>query len=234
MIILADKPSWRTSNDIVQYIKHQTHSKKCGHAGTLDPMATGLMILATDDDTKQLHTFVGYDKRYEATIDLSQSTDTRDQEYREFHQSYPLYEWWLLIDWIQRAWPSIDDIKVHIDRLSVNKWYVLPIPPFSAKKINGKKRYDMARSWDQPIIDQSMNIYHINLLEYLPPLIRLSCHVGSGTYIRSIAYRLGMQLQTWWILTSLVRTHVGIFSLDDIKDNNTSSKVSYQIIKNLP
>lgn len=88
MIILANKPSGRTSNDVVQYIKHFTKSKKCGHAGTLDPMATGLMILATDDDTKKLHDLTGKDKSYVATIDLSKQSDTRDMNYREQFTQY--------------------------------------------------------------------------------------------------------------------------------------------------
>lgn len=234
MIILANKPSWRTSNDVVQYIKHQTQSKKCGHAGTLDPMATWLMILATNEDTKLLQTYIGHDKHYEATIDLSQSSDTRDQEYWEFHQSYPLQEWWLEIDWKYIPWPDISTIQWFLHDLYIHKSYTLPIPPFSAKKINGTKRYTMARSWDQPIVEQSMDIYHIDIVDYKPPFIRISCHVWSGTYIRSIAYRLGIQLHTWWILTSLTRTHIGIYWVETIKNNNISSKVPYQIIKNLP
>jgi tRNA pseudouridine55 synthase len=98
MIILANKPKGRTSNDVVQYIKHFTKSKKCGHAGTLDPMATGLMILATDDDTKKLHDLTGKDKSYLATIDLSKVSDTRDMEYREQFTQYEYDDNGLLID----------------------------------------------------------------------------------------------------------------------------------------
>jgi tRNA pseudouridine55 synthase len=88
VLLLANKAPERTSNDVVQYIKYFTKSKKCGHAGTLDPMATGLMILATDDDTKKLHDLTGKDKKYTATIDLSKISDTRDLEYREKFTQY--------------------------------------------------------------------------------------------------------------------------------------------------
>lgn len=230
MIILAYKPTWWTSNDLVQYVKHQLHAKKCGHAGTLDPMATGLMILATDDDTKKLHTLTGCDKTYTATVDLSALSDTRDAQYRDFFEQYPTTQEWLLIHWVQKPWPTKEVIETLLQGLYKDGWYVLPIPPFSAKKVGGKKRYDMARSWDQAIVDQFMSINNIVISSYQAPLLTIQCDVGSWTYIRSIAYWLGQQLWTGWILTALERTSIGNFSLDQIKDIDPNSKIPYQAI----
>ena len=230
MIILANKPKGRTSNDVVQYIKHFTKSKKCGHAGTLDPMATGLMILATDDDTKKLHDLTGKDKSYLATIDLSKVSDTRDMEYREQFTQYEYDDNGLLIDWVHKTWPSIDQIQQQLWIMNSEQWTILPVPPFSAKKINGQKRYDLARSGQQEIVMQEMNINDIQIILYQAPELKISCHVWSWAYIRSIAYWLGKQLGTWGILTSLARTSIGDYTLDQIINPPSDSKVPFVVI----
>jgi tRNA pseudouridine55 synthase len=106
------------------------------------------------------------------------------------------------------------------------------VPPFSAKKVNGKKRYDMARSGNQEIVMQEMKIFDIQIINYMPPLLTISCHVGSGAYIRSIAYWLGQQLGTGGILTSLERTSIGDFKLEDIVNPDPNSKIPFMILKN--
>ena len=230
MILLANKAQWRTSNDVVQYLKFFTKSKKCGHAGTLDPMATGLMILATDDDTKKLQDLTGKDKSYLATIDLSAMSDTRDKDYRESFTQFEFNSEWLNINWEHKPRPSLESIKEKLLSLISNLLPILPIPPFSAKKVWGKKRYDMARSGNQEIVMQEMKIVDIQIISYTAPELKISCHVWSGTYIRSIAYWLWQQLWTGWILTSLERTSIGDFSLEEIKDYDSNSKIPFLVL----
>ncbi len=230
MLLLANKASERTSNDVVQYIKYFTKSKKCGHAGTLDPMATGLMILATDDDTKKLHDLTGKDKKYTATIDLGKISDTRDLEYREQFTQYEFDDSQIEIDWKKLARPTMEEIKTKLDSLTFSEWNPLPqlpLPPFSAKKIWWKKRYDLAREGSQEIVFQEMKIFDIQIVSYAAPLVQIECHVASGTYIRSIAYRLGKELGTGGILTQLERTQIGEYSLDDIWSYDPASKIPF-------
>lgn len=119
----------------MQYLKHQLKAKKCGHAGTLDPMATGLMIVATNEDTKKLHELTAENKSYTATIDLSATSDTRDKEYRQDFTQYSYNSQGLSIDSIDTPRPDIEKIKYNL-QLLYNHAIELPLPPFSAKKIN--------------------------------------------------------------------------------------------------
>lgn len=230
MLLLANKPSERTSNDVVQYLKFFTKSKKCGHAGTLDPMATGLMILATNDDTKKLHELTGKDKKYTATIDLSKISDTRDKEYREQFTQYEFDDTQIAVDGKSLPRPSVGQVNEQLQSIVFqegNPIPQLPLPPFSAKKIGGKKRYDLAREGIQEIAFQEMKIFDIQIVSYEVPLIRIDCHVASGTYVRSIAYRLGKQLGTGGILTQLERTQIGEYKLEDIQNWDENSKIAF-------
>lgn len=226
MILLANKPQWWTSNDLVQYLKHHTKSKKCGHAGTLDPMATGLMILGTDEDTKKLWELTWKDKSYLATIDLSAMSDTRDKEYREYFEQLEHNDKELIIGWLRKNKPSLEDIQNKLSEI-ISSEAQLPLPPFSAKKIHGQKRYDMARSGNQEIVWQAMNIKKIQIVSYDFPLLQISCEVWSGTYIRSIAYWLGWELWTWWILTKLERTSIGHYNLNQVAPMQEWCKIAY-------
>ncbi|HMY80540.1 MAG TPA: hypothetical protein PK048_01695 [Candidatus Absconditabacterales bacterium] len=227
MILLAHKPSGRTSHDVVQHIKYITRSKKCGHAGTLDPMASGLMILATDADTPKLHGLVGHDKSYRAIIDLSVMSDTWDYEYRShwIEYSYTLSD--ITIDSIVKPRPHISDIQHYLNELVQNQKPELPVPPFSAKKVSGKTRYENARKGIMDIVYQPMSIYDIQIIGYEPPLLTIDCHVGSGTYIRSIAYRLGQKLGIGGVLKSLVRTNIGEYNLGQVAETPVGSKIAF-------
>lgn len=231
MILLANKPQWRTSNDIVQYLKHRLRVKKCGHAGTLDPMATGLMILATDEDTKKLHDLTWKSKSYLATIDLSAMSDTRDKEYREQFDQYDVHSDWIMLEWSFVARPSRSTIQWFFD--SIWNWspVSMPLPPFSAKKVAWQKRYDMARSGDTEIVYQDMVFHDIQVTWMAFPLISISCDVASGAYIRSIAYRLWQQLWTGWVLVALERISIGEYALDQVVCEDSETKVPYIILK---
>ncbi|MFA7284722.1 MAG: hypothetical protein WC004_02785 [Candidatus Absconditabacterales bacterium] len=230
MIILANKPSGRTSNDVVQYIKHFTKSKKCGHSGTLDPMATGLMILATDDDTKKLHDLTGKDKSYIATIDLSKQSDTRDMDYREQFTQYEYDIQGCTIDGNRISRPSKEHLDKALQALRSDTGISLPLPGFSAKKVKGKKLYDLARQGTDLALSKDMVMHSITILEYAAPTIVIECEVGSGTYIRSIAHWLGLQYGLGGILTALQRTSIDIYNLNRITHPDSASKIPFQII----
>jgi tRNA pseudouridine55 synthase len=208
MILLADKPTWWTSHDLVKFIKVHGNYKKVWHAGTLDPLATWLMIILTDDDTKKMDSLVWRDKTYTATIDLTHKSDTWDSDYHDIYEEI-----------IVEHKPTEEQIVAILQSFTPRS--TLLLPSFSAKKIWGKRMYKSAREWVVHEVQKEMDIYSINLLEYAFPYVKISCHVWSWTFIRSIAYTLWERLWTWWIITALRRETIWEYSLTDptcIKD----------------
>ncbi len=219
MFLAVDKPKGISSFDVIRILKRQFPKKtKIGHSGTLDPMATGLLIIAVDKDTKRLGEFLWADKTYIATIDLSKKSDTRDAEYREIYEE---------LDTKELTIPTLEQIQTILNTLIPNA--SLPLPPFSAKKINGQKRYDLARKGEQEIVWQDMKIHKYKIIDYTFPEIKIEIEVWSGTYIRSIAYRLGTQLHTGGILTQLQRTSIKNITLPTPTEDKDG--LSYSIIE---
>jgi tRNA pseudouridine55 synthase len=181
-------------------------------------MATGLLIIAVDKDTKRLGEFLWADKTYLATIDLSKKSDTRDAEYRETYEE---------LDIKTLVVPTIEQIQTTLNTLIPSA--SLPLPPFSAKKINGQKRYDLARKGEQEIVRQDMKINSYTILDYNFPEIKIQINVWSGTYIRSIAYRLWTKLHTGGILTQLQRTQIKGIHLT--KGAEQKDGLSYSVIE---
>jgi len=219
MFLAVDKPTWISSFGVIKVLKKFYVWKKIWHSGTLDPMATWLMILAVGKDTKKLGKLIGMDKSYIATIDFSKISDTWDMEYRDKMINYKLemINWknWILIDEKFVEAPSLEHIK---DKLqSLLPQFNLPIPSFSAKKKDGKRSYVLARKGEQELSYKEMNIYWFEILKYDFPILKISLDVGSGTYIRSIAYRLGQEFELGWILTSLRRIKIGEWEIDKFK-----------------
>ncbi len=202
MILLVDKPAWRTSHDVVKFIKIHGWYKKVGHAGTLDPSATGLLLILTDEDTKRMAQLVGHDKRYSATIDLAHISDTWDADYHELYEQVDISKI-----------PTREEVESVFQ--SFQPKALLPIPSFSAKKKDGKRMYETARAWVVHDEQKEMEIFEIELLEYDFPYVKFRCHVGSGTFIRSIAYQLWKKLETWGIICKLRREVSWEYSLDD-------------------
>ncbi len=211
MLVLVDKPTGYTSFDVVKKLKRLYPGEKIGHAGTLDPLATGLLLIAIGKDTKKIDELVWLDKTYITTIDFSQKTDTRDSDYRKEHVRYTVWEEWILIhDTLVKAPPQ----KLLEELLqSIIGTHLLPLTPFSAKKLKGKKLYEYAREGQPIFIDSPMELISFHTLSYEFPLYTVELKVGSGTYIRSIAHRLWEKLAVWGILISLRRVSVGKFSL---------------------
>lgn len=191
------------------------------HSGTLDPMATGLMILALDKDTKKLTELIWLDKSYIATIDFSKSTDTWDMEIREKIVNYEL----VIKEWKKTGlemengtveMPSPKEIQKKLDKLIPE--YELPLPAFSAKKIAGKKSYDDARAGKIREANKVMKIYRYEIINYNFPILQLKLDVGSGTYIRSISYWLWKELWMGGTLIQLRRTKIGQRDIDQLSN----------------
>jgi len=221
MFLAVDKPARITSFDVIRIFRRHFVKQKIGHSGTLDPMATGLMILALGDDTKKLTELIWLDKSYIATIDFSKTTDTRDMEFREKITNYELRiaDW--KVKWVEMEngsveAPSLGEITKKLDKLIPE--YELPLPAFSAKKIAGKKSYDDAREGNIREENKVMKIQKYEILLYTFPLLQIKIDVGSGTYIRSIAHRLGQQLGIGGTLIQLRRTSIGDWDVETIKD----------------
>lgn len=194
--LLLDKPSGPTSHDMVYQLRRITGIKKIGHAGTLDPLASGLLIMAISRSaTKQIDHLAKQDKVYEAVFQLGGTSDTEDRlgqiETRDIKQI-----------------PDIKEIQ-----LALNSFIgpIEQIPPmYSAKKIAGKKLYELARKGQ--IIERQpslITIYKIDLIDYTWPLLKLTINCSTGTYIRSIARDLGEKLGCGAYLAELRRTKIG-------------------------
>lgn len=212
MILFADKPTWITSFDVVHKVKKHFWYKKVGHCGTLDPLATGLMVLVSDEDTKKAEEYQWLDKTYDALIDLSIKTDTWDIDYHDRIEQITDHH----------SEITIDTLKKHLDQLVPS--HVLPIPSFSAKKVAGKRLYKSARAGKEIKVDREMNIYKYEIISYEWPLVKVSFDVGSGTFIRSIAHWLGEQLGTGGVIRELRRTSIGPWKMNELDNLITFSK----------
>ncbi|MGI6479109.1 MAG: tRNA pseudouridine(55) synthase TruB [Salinivirgaceae bacterium] len=209
-ILLFDKPYKWTSFDVVNKVKWTVSRSlklkklKIGHAGTLDPLATGLLILCTGQKTKNIEAIQNQPKRYIATISLGNTTPSYDLETQ-----------------ITQTW-SVDNIS-EIDVLSVLKKLtgtILQEPPlFSAKWVNGIRAYDLARNGDSKKLEPvEVNIYENKLLEYSQNEIKLEILCSKGTYIRAIARDIGTMLNNGAYLKELQRVEIGDFKLSNAQD----------------
>jgi tRNA pseudouridine55 synthase len=202
-----DKPAGMTSHDVVNRVRRIVKQKQVGHAGTLDPMATGVMVVAIGRATRLLR-FLADDKSYVATIKLGQVTDTDDVEGKTIAED-------------ERAVsspPSQEEIQKALEQFSGD---IEQIPPFySAIHVDGKRLYELARSGQAPpeIKARPVTIHKLDLLSYVPPNVVIRVHCSKGTYIRSIARDLGQTLGLGGCLAALVRETSGRFKLADAAD----------------
>lgn len=200
-ILIINKPSGVTSHDVVALVRKQRDIKKVGHAGTLDPLAEGVLIVLMGTSTKKQGEFLKLDKEYLATIHLGAVSSTDDTEGQ-------------IISKKLENIPSIVDIQ-QVVRSFVGEIKQLP-PVFSAVKIKGQKAYQIARKGKIPELKpKKIIIYDIKILKYEWPALELRLVCSSGTYIRSIARDIGANLKTGGYLASLVRTRVGPYKIED-------------------
>ena len=176
MFLAVDKPARITSFDVIRIFKRHYPWQKIWHSWTLDPMATGLMILALDKDTKNLTELIWLDKSYVATIDFSKTTDTWDMEIREKIQNYECrmqngkITGLEMENWTVEA-PAISEIKRKLDKLIPE--YELPLPAFSAKKREGKRSYHAARAGNIIEENKLMKTHSYEILKYEFPLLKI-------------------------------------------------------------
>ncbi len=191
-IILVDKPAGPTSFAIVAAVRRRTGART-GHAGTLDPFATGLLLLLSGAATRLQPRFVGLGKRYATGIDLSARTSTGDREGEIVEEHDP---------------PVEDELEARLEELRGP--VDLPIPAASAVKIDGERAYKLHRQGiavEMPV--RTMHVHELRLESYEAGVAQLELLVSSGTYIRAIAEALGGHCQT------LQRTEVGPFRLEE-------------------
>lgn len=209
--ILINKEVGPSSFNVVTNLRKITGIKKIGHAGTLDPFASGLMIVAIGRKaTRAISKYVKLNKEYVATLHLGAETDTFDREGLIFNNKEDLLD-------------KDIDLKIIKDKLKDFVGKQLQTPPmFSAKKVNGKKLYELARKGIE--IERKpvpITIHKIKFISYDKPIIKIKIKCSSGTYIRSIAYDFGRALGCGAYLENLERTKIGKFKIEDsskIKD----------------
>lgn len=206
-VLYFDKPLRWTSFAVVNKIRYHISRKlgvkkiKVGHAGTLDPLATGVMIICTGKATKRIEEFQYHTKEYIATLQLGATTPSFDLE-KEIDATYPT-----------------DHITKEMVEETLKKFVgtIEQVPPvFSACKVDGKRAYDLARKGDEvELKPKILVIDEIKLLECNLPEIKIRVVCSKGTYIRALARDIGQALQSGAHLTGLIRTRVGEVKLED-------------------
>jgi len=217
-ILLLDKPRGATSFSLVALLRRLTGIKKIGHAGTLDPFATGVMVMLIGKPyTRLSDQLIGHDKEYLATLHLGVSTDSYDCDGQITYESQKI--------------PSFFDIQ---EALKQFQGTILQTPPmFSAKKINGKKLYKLARIGIEVEREPIQVTLETELCSYEYPFLKLKINCSKGTYIRSIAHDLGIILKTGAHLTQLVRTKSGPFTLKECLTIHSLSEPTFSFKDNL-
>jgi tRNA pseudouridine55 synthase len=200
-VLLINKPLYWTSFDVVRKIRYLIRVKKVGHAGTLDPLATGLLIICTGKFTKKINEYMAKEKEYTGTITLGATTPTYDLE-SEPENNKPFEK------------ISDTDIKNAAAALTGT---ILQIPPIhSAIKKDGKRVYQLARRGEEVKLEpRAITIYEFEILTIQLPIISFKVVCSTGTYIRSLANDVGQLLKCGGYLSSLCRTRIGEFTLSN-------------------
>ncbi len=202
-VILIDKPYRWTSFDVVKKIRNLTRAKKVGHAGTLDPLATGLLIVCTGKFTKQISLIQDAEKEYTGTIYMGAVTASYDREMEE-EQTFDI--------------SNITDALIHQTVLKFTGKIMQSPPLHSAVKVNGKRAYEMARRGEQHVLEaKQVTVSEFEITGIALPLIHFRIVCSKGTYIRSIANDFGKSLNNGAYLFDLCRTRIGDYFLKDAK-----------------
>ncbi|MFZ1302092.1 MAG: tRNA pseudouridine(55) synthase TruB [Candidatus Microsaccharimonas sp.] len=202
-MLLVDKPAGITSFGVVARVRRQLSQQigkkaKVGHTGTLDPFATGLMIIVTGKECRNAGNYSKLDKEYEATITLGYTSSTGDPEGE--------------LSEVSSDQPTEQAVEAALKQFTGEITQRPPI--FSAIKINGRRAYDLARKGEVvEMPERQVTIYSLELLSYSYPEIKIRVHVSSGTYIRTLAEDLGNVLKTGAYCSELRRTKVGQWSV---------------------
>ena len=229
-ILMVNKPSGITSRDVINIVGKTLNTKKVGHTGTLDPMATGVLVLCLGNALKVCELITANDKEYIAKVILGIETETLDT-----------------------TSPIINTKKTNITKEEIEKVlnsfkgsYIQEVPKYSAVKINGKKLYEYAREGKEIELPKKMvTIYDIQLVSDITyyndtTTFYIKTTVSKGTYIRSLIRDIGYKLNTYGCMDSLERTRQGIFNIDnsntleEIKNNNYKLLSIEESLPNIP
>ncbi len=203
--ILIDKPAGMSSFGVVARVRRKLRDRegkkvKVGHTGTLDPFATGLLIILAGKATKKSDEFLKKDKEYEATVFLGKNSTTGDIEGE-------------IVD-VSDKIPTEEEVRKACEKFVGEIEQTVPV--FSAVKINGERAYKLARKGKEiEMPTRKVEIYSLDVLSYNYPELKIRTHVSSGTYIRTLGEDIGRTLETGAYLTALRRTKIADF---DVKD----------------
>lgn len=233
-ILKLDKPANWTSFDAVNKVRNtlektirqsddlefRTKRLKVGHSGTLDPFATGLLVIGVGKATKHLQILTGLNKTYEATLELGKTSSTGDPEGEVVPVQSARYK-------VERINEVLENFKGEIQQVP---------PAFSALKVNGKRAYELAREGkDVELKPRLVTIHELDLLDYEYPFVKIRCKVSKGTYIRTLAEDIGKALNSGAYLRELRRTKVGNFTLNgSIDPSSTTGMELLEGIKEIP
>ncbi|MEG0068980.1 tRNA pseudouridine(55) synthase TruB [Cetobacterium sp.] len=220
-IIVIDKPKGITSFDVIRVLRRTLKERRIGHTGTLDPLATGILVICVGKATKLAQDIEGFEKEYVADLELGFRTDTYDIE--------------------GKVLEKVEEFKVSQEEfektLETFKGDIKQVPPmYSAIKVDGKKLYELAREGVE--IERKardVRISALKTLEFDGKTAKIDCQVSKGTYIRSLIFDLGEKLGTFATMTGLRRTRVGeesldrSFTLEQIEDLTQNGDMSFLI-----
>ena len=220
-ILLIDKPKTWTSFDVVNYVRKMVataegkkpKNTKVGHTGTLDPLATGLLVLVIGKEyTRRAGEFSKLDKTYEVTMKLGETSTTGDNEGEKTA--------------VSSTTPSE---KAILEALAGFKGEIMQVPPaFSAMKVDGQRAYKLAREGKTVELEaRPVTIYSIEMTKYAYPYVEFTVDVSSGTYVRSLVEDIGKVLGTGAYMSDLRRTRIGQFNLRDAHSVQEESLLSY-------
>ena len=206
-IAVIDKPLEWTSTDVVRKIKYALQHKlgykkiKIGHAGTLDPLATGVLLVCIGKATKMVNDLQAEEKEYIAELELGASTPSYDMEH-PINERFP-YEH-ITREMVEQAIASLKGER-------------LQAPPiYSAKKVEGVRAYEFARAGEEVELKKALiNIYEMEILDFSLPMLKIRVRCSKGTYIRSLAHEIGQALDSGAYLRSLRRTRSGGFTAEN-------------------
>ena len=200
-IIVINKPTGMTSHDVVNRLRRKFRMRRIGHAGTLDPLATGVLVMLLGKATKLFSKFEGFDKAYKATLILGIKTTTADIQGKEL-EHHP-------IDHIrqQDVENVFGDYRGDIEQLP---------PMVSAVKVNGRRLYELARKGvEVKRKPRKITIYDLELISFEPPRVRFFLECSKGTYVRQLAEDVGERLECGACIAEIQRTQVGPFRIEE-------------------
>lgn len=200
-IVVINKPEGLTSHDVVACVRRRFNMKRVGHAGTLDPMATGVLVVLLGKATKLFETFLGFEKRYRATMILGTTTDTADTQGKILERK--------AFDCVtkEKFETCLEQFRGEIDQIP---------PMYSAIKVKGKRLYALARQGIEVKREaRKVNIYHLECEEFDSPNVKIVMECSKGTYVRQIAVDIGEALGCGGCISKIQRTKVGKFSVDN-------------------